>query len=334
MLALHSQHPMLRLFRAGLPRLLGLVTPLALGACQGADSPLAPDDTSPPATAVSAAPDHILAAGTGQWIVFASFRNSFQPDIYKTDPLGNTVVPLTPSFSDYDAAPAVSYDNQRIAMVRRRMAGNPLSDDIYVINADGGNGHWVRPTQYPFQLADPSWSPDGTRIVLTVLLNGGTYLATMDVASGQVSLVSPAGIRGEDPSYDPTGQKIIYVSHDLRSIQQVNADGTGQKVRFSSATPIGHPTFSPNGKKIAFHRIVSSTYPDIFVKNLVDGSVKRLTSAVASDIHPTWSPDGSRIAFASLRSGKYQIYTVSAAGGIATRITNTGTDERSPAWSH
>jgi Tol biopolymer transport system component len=199
---------------------------------------------------------------------------------------------------------------------------------------DGSNGHWVRPTQYPFQLAEPSWSPDGSRIVLTVQLNGGQYLATMDVASGQVNLVNPAGIQGREPSYDPTGQKIIYVSHDLKSIRQVNADGTGQKVRVSSATALGHPTFSPDGKKIAYHRIVGLGYPDIFVKNLVDGSVKRLTSVAASDIQPTWSPEGSRIAFASLRSGKFQIYTVSATGGIATRITNTGTDERNPAWSH
>jgi TolB protein len=269
--------------------------------------------------------------------VFVSYRNGNQPDIYKMDPQGNSIATLTPNSAAYDAAPAWSYDNTRIAMVRRRQYGNTTIDDIYVINADGSNGHWVRATPFPFRLTDPSWSPDGSRIVLSVLLNSGWLLATMNVSNGDVSLSNPAagGIVGRFPSYDRTGQRIIYVGTSYKTIEQINADGSGRKVRFSSATTLGNPTFSPDGKKIVLERSVGTGYnPEIFVKNLVDGSVKRLTSSAAWDVHPSWSPDGTKIAFASRRSGKSQIYTMSAAGGTATRITHTAVEEFSPAWSH
>jgi len=69
-------------------------------------------------------------------------------------------------------------------------------------------------------------------------------------------------------------------------------------------------------------------------RDLVDGTVKRLTTNVAADFHPTWSANGARIAFSSYRSGHSQIWTVSSTGGTQVRITQTTTEESQPAWSH
>lgn len=70
------------------------------------------------------------------------------------------------------------------------------------------------------------------------------------------------------------------------------------------------------------------------MKNLVDGTLKRLTTNGAHDMAPTWSADGSKIAFASTRSGHSQIYVMPSTGGTQVRITNTSTEEMQPAWSH
>jgi TolB protein len=71
------------------------------------------------------------------------------------------------------------------------------------------------------------------------------------------------------------------------------------------------------------------------VKNLVDGTVTRLTTSARPDNHPSWSPDGSRIVFSSERSGIAQIWTMNAAtGGSLVRITQTANSEQEPAWSH
>jgi TolB protein len=162
----------------------------------------------------------------------------------------------------------------------------------------------------------------------------------MNTSTGDVSFIGSAK-RGWHPSYDPAGQRIIYVSSDTKSIRQINADGTGLKTLASSTQTFGSPAFSPDGKRIVYSRYAATTYngftvysPDIFVKNLVDGSTKRIVAHRAVDTEPTWSPDGTRIAFASTRSGITQIYSVSASGGNLTRITKTTTGETSPAWTH
>ena len=237
-------------------------------------------------------------------------------------------------------SPVWSWDNLRIAMTRYRPYGSGTVYDIYVVNRDGSNGRWIRPTAFPFRLYDPAWSPNGSRIVLTVGLSDGTYLATMNTSTGDVSLIG-GGKKGHHPSYDPTGQRIIYVSSDTKSILQINADGSGQKTLVSSTQTFGSPAFSPDGKKITYSRYAANTVnghtvysPDIFVTNLADGTTKRIVANIAQDTDPIWSPDGTRIAFASSRTGKPQIYTVSASGGGLTQITQAASGATSPAWTH
>ena len=312
--------------------------------CDGAKDPVGPDAELESPAASPSSVGATAALVTGDRIAFVSFRNGSSPDVYKMDSQGGSLVPLTPNTTAYDMMPSWSWDNQRIAMVRDRPYGNGTTKDIYVVNRDGSNGHWVRPTPFPFWLDHPVWSPDGSRILLTVLLNDGTYLATMNASTGDVALIAGAtgGIRGIQPSYDPTGQRIVYVNNvEKKAILQINADGSGQKVLVSSAQAFSGPAYSPDGKRIVYSRTASTTVngqtvlsPDIFVKNLVDGTNKRIVASRYYDMEPTWSPDGTRIAFVSSRTGMYQIFTVSANGGTATRITQTTKTEMSPAWTH
>jgi len=325
-------HSMLRSLHPVLPQLIVLAVSLALGACDGSESPLAPAEESLAPESEATAPDYLVTSGTSR-IVFTSARTGGY-DIFKMDPQGYHVLQLTKSA--YAGEPAWSQTNSRIAMVRERLDANKTSHtDIYVINADGSNGHWARPTPFPYHLRYPSWSPDGSRILLTVQQMGKPYLAWLVLATGQVKFITSggSGVQGNYPSYDPTGTKIIFVGPNGQTVEQMNLDGTGRKTLILSTTLLAVPRFSPDGKKIVFQRL-SGYNVDIWVKNLVDGSVTRLTTDLAYDGQPSWSPDGSKIAFMSDRSGKAQIWTMSANGGNQVRITNTATAEKDPAWSH
>jgi len=344
MLSPSSPHRMLRSSRSGLPRLLFLTVSLALSACDGADSPLAPANdpltsaSEPSPSDAAASGEGLAALATGQRILFMSYRFSDQPDLYKIDPSGGNLVHLAAS-AENESSAAWSYDNKRIALVRRRVDGTISRDDIYLINADGSNGHWARGAPSPWPIQSPSWSPDGSRLVLRVWIGDVAYLGWMEVATGQVAIFNPqsGGTPGGQPAYSATGQKIVYVGKGDKTIEQINADGSGHKTRYTSATSVDHPAFSPDGKKIAFNRYASTTgnNTEIFVKNLVTGVTTRLTKSAGGDEHPSWSPDGTRIAFMSARSGKSQIWTMNAAtGGSLQRITNTNTHETNPTWSH
>jgi Tol biopolymer transport system component len=332
-----------RSLRFGFPQMLALALSLAFGGCDSAESPLNPtEDPHAPATepvpAEAVTSDNALALISSQRIAFTSTRNGGY-DIYKMDPQGNNVGPLATS-AEMEWAPAWSYDNKRIAMSRpRKDASNFIHYDIWLIDADGSNGHWARINPLSYDVYNASWSPNGTRLVLNLTISGALYVGWLDLATGQVGVFSGGfedGLQGQKPSYSSTGQYIVYLGPTGKTINRINADGSGLKTLVSSTNLLSQPALSPDGKKLVFVKAVGTygTNWDIFVKNFADGVTKRLTTWSGDDIQPTWSPDGSKIAFTSSRSGTYQIWTVSATGGTPTRITHTSTSERDPAWSH
>ena len=330
------QHPTSRPLRRSTPRLVALAMCLTLGACDSADNPLDPGDDSPVAAAEPGGANLITAS---QRIAFISYRDPGAPNlangnIYKVDPWGKNEVRVTGDFEN-DYAPSWSWDNKRIASVRYRVADGLGRNDIWIVNADGTGGHWARFAQSPFTLFDPKWHPDGNRLVVSAWISPYWWLATLDLTTGVVSLLGQGGTIGTRPAYNKAGTKIAFVGQNYNTIEQINADGTGRKVLVTSTLPVDRPAFSPDGKKIAYERGSQPSGGDIYVRNLTTGGTKRLTFHSAPDREATWSPDGTRIAFMSRRSGKAQIYTMSAAsGGDVKRITSNEGGNMYPSWSH
>ena len=93
-----------------------------------------------------------------------------------------------------------------------------------------------------------------------------------------------------------------------------------------------YPAWSPDGKRIAFRRMLGEMNSEVFVANS-DGSEQRnLTNHPAFDGWPAWSPDGTRIAFASNRNANYQIFTMKADGGDVRLVANTEGRATAPQW--
>jgi len=90
--------------------------------------------------------------------------------------------------------------------------------------------------------------------------------------------------------------------------------GSGPENLTSAPSQDRYPSFSPDGKKVAFETDREGTW-DVFVMN-ADGSDPRpVTSGPANDRHPSWSPDGRTILFTREFEGTSDIYTVDLAGG-------------------
>jgi serine/threonine protein kinase len=93
----------------------------------------------------------------------------------------------------------------------------------------------------------------------------------------------------------------------------VARDGTA--VRTSERQPQGWPRLSPDGRRMA-RQIVDPLRgnPDIWVEDLHDGSLVRVTTATGSDLLPVWSPDGLRLTYGS-GSVKERRLSIAAADG-------------------
>jgi TolB protein len=340
-----SRHPLIRSYRPRLGGLLVLAVSLAFAACGAGDSPLAPADApaepavaAPDSAGGSAATPDLALLGTAQRILFVSTRAGGY-DVFKMDPTGANVSRVT-FFGYYGTEPAWAWDNKRIALIRpRKDAQNVEHADLFLMNADGSNKHWARSQPSGFDMRYPSWSPDGVHVVLAIMLGGKPYLATMNVTNGNMSFVLFAGkiVQGNFPSYDKTGKKILYVNDTGKEIDMLDISTDTGFLMVRSEYTMGCPTLSPDGTRIAFQQVVGPNV-DVYVKYLIGGAtsnVRRLTTDPGYDGVPSWSPDGTRIAFQSQRSGKSQIWVMSAAtGGSLARITNNAFEEKSAAWSH
>ena len=322
-------------------RILVLAVPAAvLAGCGANDDAFAPDtpDVAGGAPASGAEPatmtaqSDVLGALATDRIVFSSITADGN-DVWTTSPTGGTPKQVT-AFNGTENYPSWSWDHKQIAFVRIRN----YHPDIFVMNADGTNGHWARPTDSPAIVIDhPSWSPDGSHLLVRADLQGKAVLAKLDLKTGNLSLVAPAGVgalEGIGFVYDPTGQTIFYVDYTYQTIKRFTPNGPVSTI-LAAGTWVGDLAPSPDGKKLAYYKAVAGANSEIYVMNLATKNAKRLTRNFATSYSPTWSPDGTKLAFADRRSGKYQIYTISSSTGDGlTVITDRPKGAFAPAWVH
>lgn len=135
--------------------------------------------------------------------------------------------------------------------------------------------------------------------------------------------------------------KIVFIRWGVNGgIFTTNFTGNNLKRLASNSSKIhnARPSWSPNGKKIAFTRTAGARRnTDIYIMN-ADGSNKKLVTNerlipgdIREDGHPAFSPSGRKIVF---WRGP-DLYTINVDGTNLTQITSDGrkTLEGSPVWS-
>ncbi len=113
-----------------------------------------------------------------------------------------------------------------------------------------------------------------------------------------------------DPQISPDGQQVVYVRRGMDIMQDkktarlwiVKTDGTEHQKLSNNDINEGNPTWSPDGKQIAF---TASTEQgtELFVYWVNTGKVARLSQLEFSPLNLSWSPDGKWIAFSMFVEG-------------------------------
>jgi Tol biopolymer transport system component len=94
------------------------------------------------------------------------------------------------------------------------------------------------------------------------------------------------------------------------------------------------PSFSPDGKKIAY-TLFGGADSEIYTIKVGGGAKTQVTNTDNSDeLLPSYSPNGKKIAYTLYKRNAIQgdIYTINVGGGDKTQVTNDNADEGGPSW--
>lgn len=181
----------------------------------------------------------------------------------------------------------------------------------------------IQGKQTPLDVQAPAWSPDGRTIVFVSWRDGNGEVYAMDADGSSPRNLTQNPAKDVRPAWSPDGRRIAFVSRrgpssrckpgpgrcglDRQSeIYVMNADGSRKRKLTRDRAFDDYPTWSPDGRRIAFLR-GRGARGQLYVVN-ADGSglrnLMRIGSPAFSYSHLAWSPDGRTIYF-----GRYLIST-------------------------
>ena len=111
-----------------------------------------------------------------------------------------------------------------------------------------------------------------------------------------------------------------------------DVDGHNEHVILDSARPVMSPSWSPDGKKLAY---VSFEFdqPRIFVQEIATGEREEITSFPGINGAPAFSPDGRNLAMTLSKDGNPEIYVMDLQTRRFRRITRNDAIDTEPSWA-
>ncbi|HXG08500.1 MAG TPA: hypothetical protein VNK04_01805 [Gemmataceae bacterium] len=267
----------------------------------------------------------------GTKIAFTSNRDgNFEIYVMNADGTNQTRLTNSPG---YDYQPTWSPDGTKIAFTRIIDTGPDINADIWVMELrvvvdpltpdnefDPFRARFevvslTQLTNDPGDDLEPTWSPDGTKIVFTSDRDGDFDIWVMNAdGSGQVNLTADSPFADTEADWSP----------------DLDPATPGYQGKFVFTSNRAGGTRNPDGTLRPGPR-----NGEIFVMNLDGTGVTRLTFDPGTDLGPAWSPDGTKIVFTGVpfgQSGLDEIFVMDADGRNRTRLTINTTGDFLADW--
>jgi len=179
--------------------------------------------------------------------------------------------------------------------------------------------------------SSPTFSPDDSQIICHV--RGENHFPIIDVRSGTMINTLVHGMSGAVlPAWSPSGEEVAFAVFEGQetSIWRMNISGGTPIPLAMDAFENYAPSWSPDGKWIAYQSTLTSEMSEIWIMDREGGQGQQITFTTGGwSRGPAWSPDGKWIAFVSSQAGSVgadygEVFVVSLVTGEVQQVTHTG----------
>lgn len=185
--------------------------------------------------------------------------------------------------------------------------GAGYSRQVVVANVDGTGQRTVTTIGNNFS---PSWSPDGSKIVMTSDRQGGWDVYVHDLQSGSDTRITESR-DGSNADWSPKSNELVF-AYSFGVLGKRNADGTGTIKNLPGLPNIyfTQPVFSPNGQLIASYGETVNGGPRLVFVQKADGTGKPIElegQEGEKNWQPEWQSD-TLLSYVSMRrDGTYLV---------------------------
>ena len=206
--------------------------------------------------------------------------------------------------------------------------------DVWLVDRAGGEA--VQLTHSPGEESWPRFSPDGTEIAYSARYDGNVDVYVMPVSGGLPVRVTHDSHDDRMVDWHPDGERLLFASTRASGTQRVSrfflVDKAGGLPEVL-AIPYGElGSFSPDGTRLAYVTRLTAERPfkryrggfssDVYIYDLRDDSVVKVTDSPAVDAKPAWV--GDRLFFLSDddESMRLNVWVHELADGSTRRVTD------------
>lgn len=253
-------------------------------------------------------------------------------------------------YESYFPAPGIATTHILYTVRRQTPNGNDWLADVWEADYDGANARQL--TQNAGYCVTPNYVPPASgklpgNFLYVSYKTGQPKIYVGTLKDGKNQRFSYLGGNQLMPMMSRQRDHVAFIcdvtgNPDL-FLQEFSLDkgavGKPRQIFAANLSTQGTPTFSPDGKRVAFVSDKDGT-PRIYSMNIPPPGtpIEHLKPTLISKYNrgstaPAWSPDGKKIAFCSLVDGYRQIFVYDFANNEERQLTQGRGNKENPTWS-